>query len=42
LTIWLAGSKQLFVMSDTLSVSWYAFSAEMMGEYAASGKWMRG
>jgi len=27
LTIWLAGSKQAFVISDTDSCSWYAFSA---------------
>uniref|UniRef100_A0A182QUA6 Uncharacterized protein n=1 Tax=Anopheles farauti TaxID=69004 RepID=A0A182QUA6_9DIPT len=41
-TIWLAGSKQALVISDTDSCSWYAFSAEMTGAYVTSGKWMRG
>merc|ERR1712142_1129984 len=30
-TIWLAGSKQAFVTSATVSCSWYAFSAEITG-----------
>ncbi len=37
-----AGSKAEFVISATLSCSWYAFSAEMTGEYDDSMKWMRG
>merc|ERR1712151_766760 len=41
-TIWLAGSKQALVISETVSCSWYAFSAEMTGAYVASGKWIRG
>merc|ERR1712010_222623 len=42
LTIWLAGSKHAFVISATVSCSWYAFSAEITGEYVANGKWIRG
>merc|ERR1712055_1275618 len=41
-TIWLAGSKQAFEISETDSCSWYAFSAEMTGAYVARGKWIRG
>ena len=37
-----AGSKAELVISATLSCSWYAFSAEMTGEYDDSMKWMRG
>lgn len=36
LTIWLAGSKQALVISDTVSCSWYAFSAEITGAYVAA------
>merc|ERR1719159_1839454 len=36
------GSKTEFVISATLSCSWYAFSAEMIGAYDVSMKWMRG
>merc|ERR1711976_446819 len=42
LTIIDAGSKTEFVISATLSCSWYAFSAEMIGAYDVSMKWMRG
>merc|ERR1719164_406018 len=42
LTIWLAGSEHMLVISATDSCSWYAFSAEMTGAYVASGKWIRG
>merc|ERR1712228_686412 len=31
LTIWLAGSKQALVISETVSCSWQAFSDEMIG-----------
>merc|ERR1712193_487249 len=37
-----AGSKTEFVISATLSCSWYAFSAEITGAYEVSMKWMRG
>merc|ERR1719473_1014035 len=37
-----AGSKTLFVISATESCSWYAFSAEITGEYEVNMKWMRG
>merc|ERR1712226_616872 len=36
-----AGSKTALVISATES-SWYAFSAEMIGAYEVSIKWMRG
>merc|ERR1712216_1077480 len=42
LVIMLAGSKHELVISATESGSWYAFSAEMMGEYEDTMKWMRG
>merc|ERR1719240_2297160 len=42
LTIMQAGSKTEFMISETESCSWYAFSAAMMGAYEHSGKWMRG
>merc|ERR1712010_175511 len=42
LVIMLAGSKHEFVISATERDSWYAFSAEMIGEYADTMKWMRG
>merc|ERR1719377_515495 len=42
LTIIDAGSKTELVISATLSCSWYAFSAEMIGAYDVSMKWMRG
>ena len=42
LTIWLCGSKQALVISDTESCSWYAFSADITGAYVTRGKWMRG
>ena len=35
-------SKHAFVSSETERLSWKAFSAEMMGAYVASGKWIRG
>ncbi|KAI1230878.1 hypothetical protein IHE44_0008310 [Lamprotornis superbus] len=41
-TIWLEGSKQALVISATDSCSWYAFSAEIIGEYVTRGKWIRG
>merc|ERR1719191_846121 len=37
-----AGSNTEFVISATESCSWYAFSAEMIGAYDVSMKWMRG
>merc|ERR1711991_1271707 len=37
-----AGSKAALVISATDSCSWYAFSAEMIGAYDESMKWMRG
>merc|ERR1719337_723205 len=37
-----AGSNTELVISLTESCSWYAFSAEMIGAYDASIKWMRG
>merc|ERR1719181_2138412 len=37
-----AGSKTELVTSATESCSWYAFSAEMIGAYDVSMKWMRG
>merc|ERR1719326_1530167 len=42
LTIMEAGSKTALVISATESCSWYAFSAEMIGAYDESMKWMRG
>merc|ERR1719191_1679598 len=42
LTIIDAGSKTELVISATLSCSWYAFSAEMIGAYDVSMKWIRG
>merc|ERR1719201_2911959 len=42
LTIMEAGSKTALVISATDSCSWYAFSAEMIGAYDESMKWMRG
>merc|ERR1719440_812403 len=42
LVIMLAGSKHELVISATERDSWYAFSAEMIGEYADTMKWMRG
>jgi hypothetical protein len=39
---WLAGSKQAVVISPTESCSWKALSAEMMGAYVTSGKWILG
>merc|ERR1712196_462527 len=36
------GSNTEFVISATESCSWYAFSAEMMGAYDESMKWIRG
>merc|ERR1719398_139150 len=42
LTIMFAGSNTEFVISATDSCSWYAFSAEMIGAYDVSMKWMRG
>merc|ERR1719359_2329728 len=37
-----AGSNTELVISLTDSCSWYAFSAEMIGAYDASMKWIRG
>merc|ERR1719353_1235099 len=37
-----AGSKAELVISATESCSWYAFSAEMIGAYDETTKWMRG
>merc|ERR1711871_975556 len=42
LVIMLAGSKHELVISATGRDSWYAFSAEMIGEYEDTMKWMRG
>jgi hypothetical protein len=42
LAIMLEGSKHEFVISATVSCSWYAFSADMTGAYDESMKWMRG
>merc|ERR1712130_228389 len=42
LAIMAAGSKEELVISATESCSWYAFSAEMIGAYDESMKWMRG
>merc|ERR1711981_1386864 len=42
LTIIDAGSNTEFVISATLNCSWYAFSAEIIGAYDVSMKWMRG
>merc|ERR1719352_847975 len=42
LTIMFEGSKTALVMSDTLMVSWYAFSAAITGAKEHSGKEMRG
>ncbi len=42
LTIMDAGSKIEFVISATESYSWYAFSADMMGAYDESIKWILG
>merc|ERR1719191_1051478 len=41
-TIMDAGSNTEFVISATESCSWYAFSAEMIGAYEVSMKWIRG
>ena len=37
-----AGSKAELVISATESCSWYAFSAEMIGAYDESMKWILG
>jgi hypothetical protein len=37
-----AGSKAELVISATESCSWYAFSAEMIGAYEESMKWILG
>jgi len=37
-----AGSKAELVISATESCSWYAFSAEMIGAYEESIKWILG
>merc|ERR1719398_376282 len=42
LVIMLAGSKHELMISATERDSWYAFSAEMIGEYEDTMKWMRG
>merc|ERR1712146_346798 len=42
LVIMFAGSKHELVISATERDSWYAFSAEMMGEYEETMKWLRG
>ena len=42
MTIWLPGSKQEKVISETVFCSWCALSAEMSGAKLATGKWIRG
>jgi len=37
-----AGSKAEFVISETDNYSWYAFSAEIIGAYDESMKWILG
>ena len=42
LAIILAGSNEELVISATESYSWYAFSAEIIGAYDESMKWILG